>query len=148
MDKQFILLAVVAIIGIGVMTFAGFDSSVTGEQIKIVKLPVQQQQEIPIVQLPVKSQETQKIPILKIPVTPSEPVYTTKSGSLDTCQCEDMYGGNIITKKEGGQILAGTSYHDCMLYNEIIKLRKELNLKIDQFNMVSNICKNRGWWPG
>lgn len=122
MDTHILLLAVIALVGLGVMLI-GFGSEITGQGVNLIKLPAETQKSI-ISQVGKGSQ------------APSDP-----------CGCKGLYGGNIATIDSdlGFAGLAGLSNFDCILVDEIIKLRKELKLDTTSADQFKVFCKAAGW---
>ena len=94
MDTSLTAFIFIAIIGLGILAFVSYDSSITGQGIKIT---------IP--------QETLK---------------------------------KVIEDKPSGQPIF--TAHECIVFNEIYKLRKELNLPTDHLESTKENCQKYGWW--
>ena len=62
------------------------------------------------------------------------------------CDCPNPYEGEILTAKQGG-LFVGLKRIDCMLWQEILQLKKEIGKpKTGAPNPMENLCKALGWW--
>ncbi len=124
MDTPFIAFAVIALIGLGVLAFAGFDSSITGYGTRIT-IPQQTLQKV--------------IPVAEEDNMPESPV---QSG----CACLD-FSNRVVSKGDSyGNFDTGLSIHDCAIMEQIVLLRNELKLDTSGFDIYKNLCQKRGWW--
>jgi len=96
MDTSLTAFIFIAIIGLGILAFVSYDSSITGQGIKIT---------IP--------QETLK---------------------------------KVIEEKDPPSGQAIFTAHECLIFNEIYKLRKELNLQTNHLESTKENCQKYGWW--
>ena len=116
MDTPLVIFALIAIVAMGMMVFA--DAEITGQ---------------PTIRFPKKV--IQKI---------TEKQNPPPSNTGPVCNCPS-YGDKILTVDEGSKMFAGLSQWDCMLINEIIKLRKELKKSTVHLDSWANMCKVYGW---
>ena len=98
MDSSLTAFILIAIIGLGIMAFVSYDSSITGQDIKIIKPPKDL----------IKAIEGTKKDF------PGEPIFT---------------------------------FHECLIYKEIYKLRKELNFPTDYLESTKEYCIKLNAWP-
>ncbi|MBW2969608.1 hypothetical protein KY319_00595 [Candidatus Woesearchaeota archaeon] len=120
MKGPFLAFFFIALIGLGVMTFAGYDSSATGQGTRII-IPKEVAKKI--------TEEVKK---------------DAPSKQTNKCECENPYEGKIVVDKSG--FFTGLTKFDCSLYREIYLLRKELQLKTSDLEMAKTFCKTYSWW--
>jgi len=110
---------IIAIIGIGTLAL-NFNSEVTGQPITIDKLTPEM---IKKVRKGIQEQEKYTPP-------PEE----------EGCYCPD-YAGQILTVQEAPLGMAGLSFFDCLLINEVIKLRKKTKMPTQDLESWYNVCE-------
>jgi len=133
---------IVAIMGLGVMSFSISENNITG-QANFVKLPPEKlkklvEQTDTSEQFVMPSPEKVKTIYGRVP-TPMEPV------EVKECDC-NPYEGDILTSKEGG-FLAGLTRIDCLLWYEILQIKKEIGKPYNGPDYMQSTCKLRNWWP-
>jgi hypothetical protein len=120
-NVPFIALAVIAVLALGVLTYASFGptqgSVLSGDIPKLIKLPPK-----------------------PIPLPPKQ-IIVQKSDDTVYQTADLSYSGKV--QSEG--MFAGLSIYDCQILHEIIKLEKDTGKGTGELNFYENVCNGLGW---